>query len=105
MHVFKGHVKDGKIELDEDVELPEGAEVKVTLNPTAEPMSREEWRQHLTDVEVKAGRRRLEDGLVTDEEEQQLLEEALERGIADSRAGRVVSAEEVHRRLRALREG
>jgi hypothetical protein len=31
MHVYKGHVKDGRIELDEPADLPEGAKLEVTL--------------------------------------------------------------------------
>jgi hypothetical protein len=31
MHIFKAHVKDGKIQLDEPADLPEGAKLEVTL--------------------------------------------------------------------------
>ena len=31
--VYRGHIKDGRIELDEQVRLPEGAPVEVTITP------------------------------------------------------------------------
>lgn len=60
MHVYKAHVKDGKIELDEPADLPEGAEVEVKL--------------------VKKGE--------MSAEEQRRLDAAILQGIADCEAGR-----------------
>ena len=31
--VYRGHIRDGRIELDEQVRLPEGAPVEVTITP------------------------------------------------------------------------
>ena len=38
--VYRGHVRNGRIELDEETSLPEGAEVQVSLLP--EPADEEE---------------------------------------------------------------
>jgi hypothetical protein len=43
MHVFEAHVKDGRIELDEPADLPEGAELQVTLVQSGEELSAEDW--------------------------------------------------------------
>jgi hypothetical protein len=77
MHVWKARVESGRLKLDEPTDLPEGAEVELTLVDPNEEM--------------------------TPEEEARLLA-SLERGIADAQAGRVVSREELHKRLRSLRE-
>jgi hypothetical protein len=42
MHVYKAHVKDGRIELDEPADLPEGAELQITLVLDDDEMSAEE---------------------------------------------------------------
>lgn len=38
--VYRGHVRNGRIELDEETSLPEGAEVQVSLLP--EPAGKDE---------------------------------------------------------------
>ncbi len=36
--VYRGHIKDGRIELDEQVRLPEGAPVEVSVTPQPPPV-------------------------------------------------------------------
>ena len=74
---LRARVRKGRLVVDEPTDLPEGAEVELTLVDPNEEM--------------------------TPEEEARLLA-SLERGIADAQAGRVVSREELHKRLRSLRE-
>jgi hypothetical protein len=73
MRVFKAHVREGKLVLDEPTDLPEGAEVRVAL---------------LDDL---------------DEAERARLDEALEKAEREFEAGEVVSEDELWARLRALR--
>ena len=77
MHAWKARVERGRLKLDEPTDLPEGAEVELTLLDSEDTM--------------------------TPEEEARLLA-SLERGIADAQAARLVSREELHKRLRSLRE-
>jgi hypothetical protein len=79
MQPLKAHVHNGRIVLDEPTDLPEG-EV-IDLVP-------------LDDVLAQGG-----DYL--DDEERAALHRAIERGIADVKAGRTVDAGEVIARLRA----
>jgi len=75
MMPLRAHVRGGRLVLDEPVELPEGTEVD--LVPVAE------------------------DEL--DEEDRRRLDAAIDRGLADARAGRTVPAEAVLAVLRAKR--
>ena len=40
----KGYYRDGKIELDGRLELPEGSAVEVTVQPVSEPTD-DDWRE------------------------------------------------------------
>jgi hypothetical protein len=56
--VYHGTVKGGAIVLPADVELPEGAEVRIELLPDAEPRARVEQDDPLlgmTDLAVETG--------------------------------------------------
>jgi predicted DNA-binding antitoxin AbrB/MazE fold protein len=75
MRVLKAHVKDGRLVLDEPVDLPEGSEVRVAL---------------VGDDEM-------------DEVERAELEAALEESEAELDAGRGVGEDELWARLRAFR--
>jgi hypothetical protein len=74
MRVLTAHVRGGQLVLDEPVDLPEGAEVRVAL---------------------------VDDEL--DEAERAELEAALEESEAELDAGRGVGEDELWTRLRALR--
>lgn len=74
MSDLKARVKNGRLVLDEPTDLPEGTEVD--LVPA-------DWWDDLTD------------------EDRRRLEEALARSEQDVRAGRVIPAETVLRRLRS----
>ena len=55
MSVFKAHVKGGRIELDEPADLPEGAELQVTLLENWEGLSAEDWAsidEGIADIEA-----------------------------------------------------
>lgn len=73
MRVFKAHVREGKLVLDEPTDLPEGAEVRVAL---------------LDEL---------------DDAERARLDDALEEAEREFDAGEVVSEDELWARLRALR--
>ena len=73
MRVFKAHVREGKLVLDEPTDLPEGAEVRVAL---------------FDDL---------------DEAERARLDDALEEAEREFEAGEVVSEDELWARLQALR--
>jgi hypothetical protein len=73
---MRARVRRGRLILDEPVDLPEGTEVE--LVPAA-----------------------IDDAL--DEEDRRRLDAAIDRGLADARAGRVVPAAEVIATLRAKR--
>lgn len=73
MSDLKARVKNGRLVLDEPTDLPEGTEVE--LAPA-------DWWDDLTD------------------EDRRRLEEVLARSEQDARAGRVIAAETVLRRLR-----
>ena len=74
MTALKAHVKNGRIVVDEPVDLPDGVEVSVYLyDASADAMSAEE---------------------------RAALERALERGIAQADAGELVEADEVLAELR-----
>jgi hypothetical protein len=77
MHVFKARVVDGHLTLKEPTDLPEGTELELVPASPEDEMS---------------------------PEERERLHAAIEEGIADIEAGRVISREELHRRLRARRE-
>jgi hypothetical protein len=72
MRVLKAHVRGGRLELDEPLDLPEGSEIRVAL---------------------------VEDDL--DEDERAALEASLEESEADIAAGRLISEEEFWARFRA----
>ncbi len=74
MRVLKAHVKGGRLLLDEPTDLPEGAEVELVL-PAEE----------------------------FDPGERTRLDAALERSMAQARAGRFVDSEIVIRKLRSGR--
>ena len=40
--VYRGHIRDGRIELDEQVRLPEGAPVEVTITPQPPAVQKDE---------------------------------------------------------------
>lgn len=72
--MFMAHVANGRIVVDEPVDLPEGAEVQVYLHDSAaDPMSREE---------------------------RAALERALERSLVQADAGDLIDADEVLSELR-----
>jgi hypothetical protein len=57
MHVFKAHVRDGRIVLDEPADLPEGAELRVALVQSEEELSAEDWASIDEGIaDMKAGR-------------------------------------------------
>jgi hypothetical protein len=72
MHVLKAHVKDGRIELDEPADLPEGTELHVTVVKNEDDISPE-------------------------------LHAALDRSVEQMKAGQLIDGDDVHQRLRALR--
>jgi hypothetical protein len=73
---LQGKVIGGKIVLDEDVRLPEGATVKIAL---------------------------VDDGDELDDEEREDLYRSIARGLEQARRGEVHSAEDIFRELRTLR--
>lgn len=73
MSEYRAHVKNGKVVLDDAVQLPEGAEVRVTIVDAESDMS----------AEARAR-----------------LHAALEAGLSDVEAGRTVSSEALRQRLR-----
>ena len=75
MHALKARVVNGRYVIDEPARLPEGAEVELQLIDADD----------------------------LDDEERDRLHAALEEAADDIDAGRVISAEESLRRLRALR--
>jgi hypothetical protein len=83
MRSLKAHVRGGRLVLDEPTDLPEGADVELVA---------------LDDVLASGG-----DYL--DAEERQRLEQSIDRGLDDVRAGRTVDAEDVVARLRARSSG
>jgi hypothetical protein len=83
MGPLKAHVRGGRLLLDEPTDLPDGQDVELV------PL----------DEVLASG------GDYLDAEERQRLEESLDRGLEDVRAGRVVDAEQVIARLRARNAG
>jgi hypothetical protein len=83
MRSLKAHVRDGRLVLDEPTELPEGADVELV------PL----------DEVLASG------GDYLDAEERRRLEESIDRGLEDVRAGRTVDAGDVVARLRARSSG
>jgi hypothetical protein len=81
MMTLKAHVKNGHVVLDEPAELPEGAPAEVRIDVG-----------ELVDEDM-------------DEQERAVLEEAIEEGLADADAGRVVEASVVLEKLRARSRG
>lgn len=73
MTALKAHVVNGRIVVDDPVDLPEGAEVEVYLDISPDEMS---------------------------SEERAAIEAALDESIADVKAGRLVDADEVLASLR-----
>jgi hypothetical protein len=73
--IFRGHVKDGRIVVDEPTDLPEGTSVELALLSEADDLSPEEHAD---------------------------LEASLERGLAQAEKGEGSPAEDVLRRLRAI---
>lgn len=47
--VYRGHIRDGRIELDEQVRLPEGAPVEVSVNGPSAPSGSDDGRPTLYD--------------------------------------------------------
>jgi hypothetical protein len=74
--VLQGKIIGGKIVLDEDVALPEGAIVNISL---------------------------VDDGDELDDDEREELHRSIARGLEQARRGEVHSAEDVLRELRARR--
>ncbi len=83
MRALKAHVRGGRLVLDEPTDLPEGEAIELV------PLD-----------EVLAG-----GGDYLDEEERQRLQQSIERGLEDARAGRTVDAEQVIAALRARTAG
>lgn len=77
MHALKARVVNGRYVIDEPAHLPEGAEVELQLI----------------------------DGDDLDDEERARLHAAIEEGLEDADAGRVISMEESLAEIRALRCG
>ncbi len=75
MSALKAHVKDGRIVVDEPIDLPEGTELELD------------------------GLRVVDSGDELDDEERARLHEALDRAIASVRAGQTVDGDEVIHRL------
>lgn len=75
MNQLVARVKNGRLVLDEPTGLPEGAQVTLVVV----------------------------DGDELDDEERVLLHAAIEEGIADAEAGRVVGVEEALAQIRSLR--
>lgn len=75
MRVLKAHVRGGRLVLDEPTDLPEGSEVELV------PLEDEEL----------------------DPEERARLDAALERSIAQAKAGQVVDADTVIKKLLSRR--
>jgi hypothetical protein len=50
--VYQGTVKDGRIELDNGAQIPDGTSVRVELL-----LSKEEWRRELEDVAEEVSRK------------------------------------------------
>jgi hypothetical protein len=73
---LRGEVRSGRLILDEPMDLPDGTVVELVPADT-------------------------EDAL--DQEDRERLHAAIDRGIADARAGRTVPASEVLAKLRAMR--
>ncbi len=83
MRALKAHVRGGRLVLDEPTDLPEGEDVELVP---------------LDDV-LAAG------GDYLDDEERRRLNESIDRGLEDVRAGRTVDAEQVIAKLRARTAG
>jgi hypothetical protein len=83
MRALKAHVRGGRLVLDEPTDLPEGEDVELV------PL----------DEVLASG------GDYLDAEERQRLEQSIDRGLEDVRAGRTVDAEQVIARLRARAAG
>jgi hypothetical protein len=81
MMTLKAHVRNGQLVLDQAAELPEGAPAEVRIDVA-----------ELVDENM-------------DEQERAALEEAIEDGLADADAGRVVDASVVLEKLRARSRG
>jgi hypothetical protein len=77
MRALKAHVRGGRLVLDEPTDLPEGEVIELV------PL----------DEVLESG------GDYLDEEERARLDAALERGMAEARAGQVVDADTVIRKL------
>lgn len=75
MHALKARVEKGRYVIDEPAALPEGSEVQLAMI----------------------------DGDALDDEDRALLHAAIEEGLDDSEADRVISAEDSLKELRALR--
>ena len=75
MRLLKAHVRGGRLELDEPLDLPEGVEVRLALVVDDDDL---------------------------DDAERAALHASIEESEADFEAGRVVSEEEVWARLKAL---
>ncbi len=73
MQSLKAHVKNGRLVLDEPTELPEGAEVNLSIV----------------------------DGDEMDDAERARLHQALERSMAQAKAGQLIDADEVIGKLSA----
>lgn len=47
MSIYRGHVHNGSIQLDEAVSLPEGAAVRVEVVHPSGSMTQEQWREKI----------------------------------------------------------
>jgi hypothetical protein len=83
MRALKAHVRGGRLVLDEPTDLPEGEDIELV------PL----------DEVLASG------GDYLDAEERQRLEQSIDRGLEDVRAGRTVDAEQVIARLHARAAG
>ena len=81
---YKATVKAGRLVLDEPTDLPDGEVVHLVA--VGDALDDGDWDPSEDDM---------------DDEERARLHEALDRGLADAKAGRTVDADEVIRSLRA----
>ena len=75
MTILRGHVEGGRVVLDEEGELPEGARVEIAVLNEEDEMTAEERAELLTSID---------------------------RGLEQAERGEGITAEEVLRRLRSL---
>jgi hypothetical protein len=74
MTILRGHVEGGRVVVDDEGELPEGAEVEIAILGSEEEMTPEERAELVTSID---------------------------RGLEEAERGDTISADEFLRRLRA----